>query len=684
MTKFEQFVWQLNQDIQVILNHSIKKHLFPSKLEQALKNYNLAPHYENLLHICEAFAETTALQHSLFDCLAVFKDSALMQTYSVLKACNLLEGNAGQANFNTAARHADPKSFANLLTVLPIELLKDKYAQSNFNAVAEYKLPMLLVYSLEYFRKAEMLQNNAAQTNFNILLQHQDLWNVILGFQRLEPLGLLNESLAHALAKSPKPYEFAWYAIPTLYKIGFFKNKNIFSDPVLNKISTHQNPMGIALVAENLHQAKLLTSKNASTLNKVMEHSKILLDSEPAKEAWRSIPAHLLTQGHFETIIAICRRHQNNTQAGINAFIRYVNFQILGLTENVQSTHTPSVHVATDLTIWLLSTKYESYQRINLFESLLDSLKTFKTKKRFLTPKIDAAIRCITRLKQTNIALELSTQKKLRCLQLAEDLKLKSFLKEEDRHKEHAITLNDLISWLILETQNKANYLEAWVDALYEIQRGYNLNPDGQELEGPTQKKDLPICFGGTANKFCERLQGLSPLIVFVFISPNTILLKLRQLLNQTMIQDCQHQLNLIQPGDKTAQEAFVEKIASLTNPNNAQAYFEKLFQDREQEYYEQLKQVFPMESEENLTALCDSFKENVLPYYPEVTRAHNDFYSKETLNLFDHLYQQSEAFKKEKPCAEPSNLSSKRSFFPPTEESVNSSSFQSRSPQGR
>jgi len=58
--------------------------------------------------------------------------------------------------------------------------------------------------------------------------------------------------------------------------------------------------------------------------------------------------------------------------------------------------------------------------------------------------------------------------------------------------------------------------LALFVEGLYEIQRGYNLNAQGIDNNAP---EDSPICLAGTFNKLMEKLNGIHPDVEVYFIT---------------------------------------------------------------------------------------------------------------------------------------------------------------------
>jgi ankyrin repeat protein len=89
--------------------------------------------------------------------------------------------------------------------------------------------------------------------------------------------------------------------------------------------------------------------------------------------------------------------------------------------------------------------------------------------------------------------------------------------------------------WLGLECPDIINLdngsidrLIIFVNHLYEIQRGYNLNALGED----NGKDDKNICAGGTFNKLIDTLNGMHRDVITLFVTPETIRFKAQALVN--------------------------------------------------------------------------------------------------------------------------------------------------------
>ena len=98
------------------------------------------------------------------------------------------------------------------------------------------------------------------------------------------------------------------------------------------------------------------------------------------------------------------------------------------------------------------------------------------------------------------------------------------------------LSINQLIALTHMAAQDDKyrqhtykDYLEAMILALYEIQRGYNINNIDKIDDG---SNDSPICLSGTFNKIIERMISILPDCHIHIITFQTISIKTNQLIN--------------------------------------------------------------------------------------------------------------------------------------------------------
>ena len=185
--------------------------------------------------------------------------------------------------------------------------------------------------------------------------------------------------------------------------------------------------------------------------------------------------------------------------------------QILGIAPNIgahaqalnpaQSTHTASVHRSVSESARKLR---DSYSASLDLEQKVDEIKAFINGLPD-SPKNAAARRCIARITAVDYAYtdqvsNVSTRQLLALVFTA--------IHDGERRCDGSGT---------------EDALNSFVEALYEIQRGYNLSPSGQDQGGD----DMPICIAGTFNKLLEKLNGIHHDVTIVMITKAQASLKL-------------------------------------------------------------------------------------------------------------------------------------------------------------
>ena len=271
-----------------------------------------------------------------------------------------------------------------------------------------------------------------------------------------------------------------------------FQRAGILTQDNFTLIANHANTSYLANALAYLQIALILTEANFRAL--VAPNHAALVSAEAVAWVWSSIPRDLLTQANFESLLT-ASEHANP----IPELIRIVN-QILGIQAQaghaaafnpVQSTHTASVHRSTSESALRLMKSYED--DLNL-DTKIEDIKadmmgldhSFKNQ---------AAQRCIARITGADDTFTDSS----------------------------GVSTRQLLAWAytaIHDGAKRQGTLEdakaLFVDGLYEIQRGYNLNEQGIDNQSPF---DRPICAAGTFNKLMEKLNGIHPDVEVYFIT---------------------------------------------------------------------------------------------------------------------------------------------------------------------
>ena len=225
------------------------------------------------------------------------------------------------------------------------------------------------------------------------------------------------------------------------------------------------------------------------------------------RNIWLRIPRLLLTTDNFRRLLTAAE-HVNPM-----AELERLRDQILGVEVGTapvvdfnprQSTHTASVHKSISASAVQLMKRYGSSLSLeNKIQEIKDFVKGLAD-----TPKHQAAKRCIERIANPHFTFT-------------------------DTSGVSILQLLALSYTAIHDAANLTSSIEEakalFVEGLYEIQRGYNLNPDGSDKG----EEDSPICTAGTFNKLMEKLNGIHPDVKIVYINHAGACLKFPKLVNE-------------------------------------------------------------------------------------------------------------------------------------------------------
>ena len=502
------------------------------------------------------------------------------------------------------------------------------------------------------------------------------------------------------------------YSGDTDFIFRILKANNLLSQQNFEQVLAHENPPRLEeliFFISRHDRPSLLTGENAQlTLNLLLRHTSLL------QYLRNNITATHL-RDHWHPHITTILQTPNLTPPELaQALENYVRFDILQIRRPIpviqhnneqalinrgQSTHTGSVHAATDLTAWLLLETHKKDARglINLaglwpviehnflqrkakieqeIQKLESSPATLtETQVQQLThtrtilddickteTQMSAAKDCLKRLSNVSCDIILSAEKKQTALSYIRESDLKEDdvihallpgLMEQER-QESKLSLQQFIFWLYEEvaiTPSKPDYILRFIQALYEIQRGYNLDDSGND---DLTETDHSICYGGTANKFPELLTGLSSLIQFVFIDEDSIRLSIKQQLINQVLPYCESLLQQAHQGNLTAKARFCALIDQLMSSNEVSTIYETFFS--EPNFITQIKAEFRLYTllfgESGLEQQFALFKDHNLPYIPAISsqKEVNAFYSSDFLNAFNHYVEAKNQFEQERP----------------------------------
>ena len=403
--------------------------------------------------------------------------------------------------------------------------------------------------------------------------------------------------------------------------------------------------------------SKYLIDPNSQNYFELLRKHCGLLNNQQIEPFLEHIPEHVMSSLHLGNILAICEREMQHTPEQITASIStYIERSILQgnipmnnrktpVLNSAQSTHTASVHTTTDISAWLLQTKYDQKKSVKGIAKLNTWLANASQ-----SAYLSDAQNCMNRLiKEGNhVNLSLSPSKKDSSLKIIEKIEglpekiasLKSSLLDS-KNVESSITLLDFIGLTILELEEKIaqgaleeqTIIQTLVETLVEIERGYNWNDSLAKDDGG---KARAICYGGTANKFCEKLAGTSDLIQFVFINESSIHANLTQLMQEKMVETIQKSYK-----DRTKQniQNFTRMIDSLLSTDETGNFCVELFEANRHEFYSKIKQEFEiyeiLHGEEAFDKIMNDQVNLILPYIQAIPTANtgaNSFFSAATL----------------------------------------------------
>ncbi|MFC3909871.1 hypothetical protein ACFORL_12395 [Legionella dresdenensis] len=546
----------------------------------------------------------------------------------------LLKDNHAQANFDTIVGSINPENAVCALEHLNrYNLLTGEWAHAFRRTIASVAKPLEMAKALESSHRLDLFTGERAQANFDMIVRAADPWKTLFILWTLQRSGLLTgeqaEANFNAVFHAADP-NAVLSALQYLNEDGLLTGEQATANR--NAVASAANPKEVKEALLYLHWARLLTGAQAQgNFNAVIVTHAALLTAPWMVIHWSRIPRHVFTQACLDDIIALAATHHNDLAAGQAAITRYLIRLIQGvqrpaqLNQN-QSTHTASVHATTDLTAWLLSSKYSTLaiDIAKQWQAMVSAVTAMTPSEDLPQAEIEAAIRCLARLTQQAPAVNLSitANKKANSLTLIEKLKLN--LVDEVKtlmatltatlNQESRIGLQTFIVWVYEAVKDNPLVMELFTKALFEIQRGYNLNEQGQDEGGD----DKPICYGGTANKFCEKLSSFSPFIEFIFVDKETINLKMQQLTRQaalTYLKQLHHEAS---NGEPQALTAYQQALAHF-NENRERPIYQHVF-DKNNLTEVIMAEFDGLYDKEKLMMCIQQFKEHGIDYLKALT----------------------------------------------------------------
>lgn len=389
----------------------------------------------------------------------------LLNLLLTLKRCALLT----PENFFKISHHSEPRCLDMLLAELDkLKLLTPE----NFVLVCAHPMPIQLLESIRFLHHHQRM--NAI--TFTFYLSHPEP-SIVYAIESL-PIAALTPPNLQLIGAHHNPASLG-RAFQQLIDM------QLFTDEYRDLISTCSEPHELALVFSYLHRAHIATSANLQQLIAIEQNQ--LITGWALHHLWSIIPSWQLTPTNLNRLIAAAQA------AAPREAIMRVRDQIRGnepVFNPAQSTHTTSVHQTVSASAAKLMHRYRTELVLETkIQEIIADIKGLDDE-----PKHQAAKRCIERITQVDYTFVDSSGISIRqLLALA------------------YIALHDESKRLSTLADAKALFIEG----LYEIQRGYNLNALGQDQDG----EDLPICTAGTFNKILEKLNGIHPDVEIYYIT---------------------------------------------------------------------------------------------------------------------------------------------------------------------
>lgn len=308
-----------------------------------------------------------------------------------------------------------------------------------------------------------------------------------------------------------------------------FLDASILDQEVFEAVVIHDNPIRVLSAANFLRPPNLFNKKNIKYL---LRHKNLLA----AKGIWQRIPTHLMIQLVFDQLAILSQ--QEDAIPAINAYVNHIlNGETRDNINHQQSTHSNSVEksalASAKRLLQSYSTKTSGSQLERIIKEMQWDIQSLPTD----NVKNSAANRCLQRLLNNS---HLTINSNISIIKLFAS----GYLAIQDSEK---------------RIGTYADAFVQFVDALYQIQRGYNLSDQGVDQRG----SDKPICMSGTVNKLIEKLQGICPDCEIVFVTHSTASLKVPRLACEEAMR---HLGALSSPQTMRGFQAWIHLMVALKN----------------------------------------------------------------------------------------------------------------------
>ena len=413
-------------------------------------------------------------------------------------------------NVLTIVAHADPVNLAMALSNLTKEqILTDE----NRRFVAAHANPSTLAQALIDLDLNYILTDE----NRRVVAAHANPSALAHALIDLDINDILTDENRRVVATHAGPANLAG-ALRILWEAGILTQTN------LSLVAAHNDPEHLTSALGRLLGSWILTQANLTAL--LAPNHATLISAEAYQHVWSNIPVRLLTQANYQRLLTAAE-HANPMEELRRVTAEIINPQQgqaarAAVFNQAQSTHTASVHHSVSDSARKLMQRYGEGLKL---EDKIAEIKAYVNALP-ITYKNEAAKLCIARITEPHYSFTDTS----------------------------GVSTRQLLALAYIAIHDKAKRIGAladakalFIEALYEIQRGYNLNDAGQDQGGV----DVPICLAGTFNKLMEKLNGIHPDVEVVYITHEGASCKF----------------------SKLAQEHAIAYLRTLASPQNAVDY---------------------------------------------------------------------------------------------------------------
>lgn len=412
--------------------------------------------------------------------------------------------------------------------------------------VAAHRDPFYLATVMHILLKKELL----TKENFALLTPRDKFDHLTIALWDLNQIGLLSQDIFVSIVSHANPRNLQ-NAFTVLHHaemltpanrlciahlcnqdgvdsaLGCLQQQHLLTQENFDRITNHPSPHCLGRVLLQLKFANLINAENFHAL--ILPSHQILMTEETLFNIWDMIPSRQLNQVNYQRLLAAAA-HENPIAA-----LAQVRDQIIGrlptpVFNPSQSIHTASVHHTASASATKLMASYG--HGLDFASALAAFSATIYTLDE--TPTYQAAKRCIARLIDSDDGFTDSSGISIK------QLLALAFVAIHDDSKR-----TDDAGYPV----SFANAHALLVDALYEIQRGYNLDAAGSDQDG----EDHPICIAGTFSKLLEKLNGIHQDVAIYYITPASAAAKF----------------------SKVAQAQALAYLSALSSPTTVSAYLQ-------------------------------------------------------------------------------------------------------------